>query len=106
MYIPMPSGTRSWSISIEDFASFISEEKSLYGPFMHKSSKDNKFLLLAHGSTVQIYNETLELYPQIEGKVAIATVTFLHQNKQLHELLSAYKNIITVEEHQLPVGFG
>ena len=73
---------------------------------MHKSSKDNKLLLLAHGSTVQIYNETLELYPQIEGKVAIATVTFLHQNKQLHELLSAYKNIITVEEHQLPVGFG
>jgi len=86
--------------------SFISEEKSLYGPFIHKSSKENKFLLLAHGSTVQIYNETLELYPEIEEKVTIATVPFLHQNEQLHDLLSSYKNIITVEEHQLAGGFG
>lgn len=86
--------------------SFVLEQKSHFGPFMHKHPKNKNYLLLAHGSTLEIYNQTIKEFPEIIDEVTIASVPFLKSNEQLHDLLITHKNIITTEEHQLSGGFG
>ena len=86
--------------------SVIQDEKSTFGPFIHKYSKNKNYLLLAHGSTLEIYNQTVKEFPEIIDEVTIASVPFLKSSDQLHELLKSHSNVITTEEHQLAGGFG
>tara|TARA_Y100001968_G_scaffold316374_1_gene344133 strand:- start:4371 stop:5288 length:918 start_codon:yes stop_codon:yes gene_type:complete len=81
-------------------------QTSEYGPFIYSQPPNSSVLLLAHGSTLDIYKNFIDIYDNSLPNISIASVPFLIESIELNQLLLSHDLIITTEEHQISGGFG